>query len=89
MTVREAVIEFVEGQEDYKLYEDYSGRFMYGAKCLGVIVPSGSSYMEFMLQLTTFMCENDVDDAKLELSGVAVDNLGLDYIVYFPRLVTD
>jgi hypothetical protein len=89
MTVKEAIIKFVEGQEEYKLYEDYSGRFMYGAKCLGVIIRSGCSYMEFLIQLTTFMCENDVDDANLELSGVNADSLGLDTIVYFPRILTD
>jgi hypothetical protein len=89
MTVKEAIMEFVEGQDEYKLYENYSGRFMYGAKCLGVIVSGNCSYMEFLLHLTRYMRDNDVDDDTLELEGVSVDSLGLDSIVYFPRIVTD
>jgi hypothetical protein len=89
MTVKEAIMEFVEGRDEYELYEGYSGRGMFGARCLGVIVRGNCSYMEFLLHLTRYMCDNDVDDDTLELEGVSVDSLGLDTIVYFPRIATD
>lgn len=44
MTVEEAIRNFVEENEGYKLYEDYSGRFMFGKRCLGVVIKNGYAY---------------------------------------------
>ena len=86
MTVEKAIRNFVAVNEGYELYEKYSGRFMFGRTCLGVVVKNGYSYMDFLAKLTQHLDKNNVDDAELKLEGVAVDDLGMDTIVYFPRM---
>ena len=86
MTVEKAIRNFVAVNEGYELYEKYSGRFMFGRACLGVVVKNGYSYMDFLAKLTQHLNENNVDDVELKLEGVAVDDLGMDTIVYFPRM---
>ena len=86
MTVEEAIRNFVVENEGYMLHENYAGRFMFGRTCLGVVVRNGYSYMDFMFKLTKYLEENSVDDADLKLEGVSTDNMGLDTIVYFPKI---
>ena len=86
MTVEKAIRNFVAVNEGYELYEKYSGRFMFGRTCLGVVVKNGYSYMDFLVKLTQYLDENHVDDADLMLEGAAVDALGMDTIVYFPKM---
>ena len=76
-----------ENSEKYTIYEGYSGRGMFGCKCLGIIVKNGNSYMEMIVSLTQYLIE-DNDDACVALKGVSIDSLGLDTIVYFPRLLS-
>lgn len=59
---------------------------MFGRKCLGVVVRNGYSYIEMLMNLTHYFDECDLEDEDLELEGVAVDDLGLDTIVYFPNM---
>ena len=86
MSIADCIKAFVAGHEEYTLYEDYSGRFMFGRKCLGVVVAEGNSYMSFLMELTEYLCQHDVEDKELALDGVSCDSLGLDTIVYFPRI---
>lgn len=86
MTVEEAIKNFVNENNQYELYENYSGRGMFGRSCLGVVVKQGYSFMEFIINLTRYMDDNDVDDVDFKLEGVTYDNLGLDTIVYFPNI---
>lgn len=86
MTVREAIENFVNENEQYSLYENYSGRGMFGRTCLGVVVRQNDSFMEFLMNLTRYMDNNEVEDTDFSLEGVAYDNLGLDTIVYFPNI---
>ena len=62
------VADFVGGS----VREDYSGRFMFGKSCWGIVT-------------------NDPDGAirkatRLGLRGGRMDNMGLDYIVYWPHI---
>lgn len=87
MTVSECIKNFVATNNDgYKVYENYSGRDMFGRTCLGVIIKKGYSYMDFLVKLTQYLSDNNIDDTDLELEGADVDDLGLDTIVYFPRI---
>lgn len=86
MTVEEAIRSYVDENEQYEIYENYSGRGMFGRSCLGVVVKQGYSFMEFIINLTRCMDDNDVDDIDFKLEGVTYDNLGLDTIVYFPNI---
>lgn len=89
MTVEEAIKNFINESEQYELYEGYSGRGMFGRSCLGVVVKQGYSFMEFIINLTRYMDDNDVDDVDFKLEGATYDNLGLDTIVYFPNIGGD
>lgn len=83
MTVEEAIKNFVNENNQYELYENYSGRCMFGRTCLGVIVQQNDSFMDFIIKLTKYLDDNDVDDVDFKLEGATYDNLGLDTIVYF------
>lgn len=72
--------------EFYEAYENYSGRYMFGRKTIGIIVKEGRNYFEMLMRLTRYLDEKGFDDALLELEGVAIDELGLDVIVYFPAI---
>lgn len=85
MTIEEAIRNYVDENEQYELYEGYSGRGMFGRKCLGVVV-KGCSFMEFIINLTRYMDDNGVEDTDFSLEGASYDALGLDTIVYFPRI---
>lgn len=86
MTVEEAIRNYVDENESYEIYEGYSGRGMFGRTCLGVVVKQGSSFMEFLMNLTKYMDANGVEDTDFSLEGVSYDALGLDTIVYFPNV---
>lgn len=86
MRIADCIKEFVECNEQYELYENYSGRGMFGRTCLGVIVRKGDSYMEFLMKLTRYLCQQGVEDVDLSLDGVSIDSLGLDTIIYFPQI---
>lgn len=78
-----------ENEDKYEICEGYSGRGMFGRKCLGVIVRNGYLRMEFMMSLTTYLNTNASDDEDLDLGafeGMSMDDLGLDSIVYFPNI---
>lgn len=86
MTVADGIRNFVAENPQYKLYENYSGRGMFGRKCLGVVVKQGDSFMEFLMNLTRYFERNNIEDIDLDLDGVAYDDLGLDTIIYFPNI---
>lgn len=86
MTVEEAIRNYVDENEQYSLYENYSGRGMFGRTCLGVVVKQGYSFMDFLMKLTKYMDDNGIEDTDFSLEGVSYDALGLDTIVYFPNI---
>jgi hypothetical protein len=72
MTVREKIISKAE-KLGLNVYHDYSGRGMFGKTCLGV---AGS-----MQDLDTLLSE-----IKGSAQGLRKDNMGLDYIYYWPEI---
>ena len=75
-----------EPENDYKVYENYSGRMMFGRTTIGIIVRQDQNYFEMFAELTRYLESKDFDDPLLELEGVSIDDLGLDVIVYFPAI---
>ena len=58
MKVSDLIREFCEIHPDkYSVYENYSGRFMFGAKCMGIIVRQGNSFMAMIAELTSYLDE--------------------------------
>lgn len=86
MKMADAIRKFVKENPQYKLYENYSGRGMFGRICLGVVVSKGDSFMNFLMELMRYMNKLGMEDTELELEGVSYDELGLDTIVYFPEI---
>ena len=86
MKIAEGIRNFVAENSQYNLYENYSGRGMFGEKCLGVVVRSGDSFMDFLIKLTMYLDEQDIEDMDCELESASYDDLGKDTIVYFPRI---
>ena len=86
MTVEEAIRSYVDENEQCEIYENYSGRGMFGRSCLGVVIKQGYSFMDFIINLTKYMDNNGVEDTDFSLEGASYDSLGLDTIVYFPNI---
>lgn len=69
----------LDTEED--IYWEYSGRYMYGEKCFG-IVGSVSDFARFLVMLTYL---DDGPDEAYELSQrVNTDSMGRSTIFYFP-----
>lgn len=66
------IIEAVAIAVGGELVEGYSGRGMFGAKCLGIICESAQAVIE--------------EAAARGLRSSSQDNMGKDFIVYWPHL---
>lgn len=62
----------------------YSGRYMYGKKCFGV-VGSINDYSLFLVELAT-QDDEGYDWAAEFAQRVRIDNMASDYIFYFPGI---
>lgn len=63
-----------------EVYENYSGRDMYGKTCMGITVDN------LYKALFNLGRESENYDFAKELERLEVDNLGRSYIIYFPRI---
>ena len=86
MKIADGIRKFVEENPQYKLHENYSGRGMFGKTCLGVVVSHGDSFRNFLMELTKYFNKLGIEDTELALEGVSYDELGLDTLIYFPRI---
>ena len=78
---------FCEASENkYEVYERYSGRMMFGRLTIGIIVKQDCNIFEMFAELTKYLSENEFDDELFELENTAIDDLGLDSIIYFPNI---
>ena len=66
------IIEEVSATIGGTLYEDYSGRGMFGATCLGIVCADPQAAIE--------------EAAARGLRGSSHDNMGKDFIVYWPAV---
>jgi hypothetical protein len=71
---------------DYRYVDDYSGRFMYGKTCVGVIGDFSPEATKIaIVDYLTYSCPNSVP----KFLYPKVDNMGLDYIVYFEDISSE
>ena len=73
----------------YFIFENFSGRGMFVRNCLCVVVSHQDSFMDFIIKLTKYLDDNGIEDVDFSLEGVSYDALGLDTIVYFPKIGGD
>lgn len=64
------------------VHENYSGRGMYGARCLGIVVGNMNEAFKFFIIAGMVL---DVDDVRELAENARTDNMGYDMIVYFPN----
>ena len=82
-TFQEIVSEFIE-EDDMR---SYSGRGMFGRSCLGIDVESVLSfYCEIIRQE---MSEDEREMVADIVESSKTDNMGKDYIIYFPNVSYD
>jgi hypothetical protein len=65
-------------EDDLRL--DYSGRGMYGDKCVGIVVEDPSALIEFVLALA----DSGTDTSWLR--NVRMDSMGMSTIYYWPSV---
>ena len=73
-------------ESDYEVYENYAGRCMFGRVTIGIIIKEHQNYFEMLADFSCYLESKDFSDELMELEGVAVDDLGLGSIVYFPAI---
>ena len=73
-------------ESGYEVYENYTGRLMFGRLTIGIVVKEGQNYFEMLYKLTRYMESKGFYDPLMELEGTAIDELGLGVIVYFPAV---
>lgn len=90
----DAILQVAE-EEEYKV-RSYSGRAMYGKRCLGVVGQIDS--FKFGMQVALFMAHTKIDDMEfmpeqchimvddLPMTHSRMDNMGLDMVLYFPYI---
>lgn len=83
--IEELIREFCENEDIVELYENYSGRFMYGNTCIGFVCSPANLFMA-KVRLAEYLIHNGISRGLEIVNGCGHDELGLDYIVYFPRL---
>jgi hypothetical protein len=81
----------ISDEEDFRT--DYSGRGMFGASCLGIVVGTSgfASGILFAQAVTEYNEDTDLDDF-LDLdwfSGSYSDFMGRSTIIYWPSVVVD
>lgn len=62
------------------LRDDYSGRFMYGEKCVAIIAPNLSIVSRILVNLASY----DQDMAQMLSERERVDDMGRGVVAYFP-----
>ncbi|MDD3569799.1 MAG: hypothetical protein PHY44_01700 [Lachnospiraceae bacterium] len=71
----------------YDFYANYSGRGMFGNKCVGIV---GDNTLRIMIELFCFLLDIYDGTTGYELSKMLgspmTDNMGEEYILYFPKI---
>lgn len=77
--------EFCSQENMVDLLENYSGRFMYGNTCIGFTVNPQNLFMA-KVRLAEYLINNGISKGIDIVNGCSQDELGLDYIIYFPHI---
>ena len=85
--IAEALIEIMEEfceENAAKIYEEYSGRGMYGDKTTGIVVSSVGDLIAAIISRADLLVEDEYEftDAKFDVKSIRIDSLGRDTIIY-------
>ena len=81
MNIAQEIKKYCEERE-IKFVGDYSGRFMYGRKCVGYICETSEKY-NIQAGLSVYLSKKNID---LSENKILEDNVARDRIVYFPHI---
>lgn len=91
-TLAQIIRDKVEG-EDCSIYEQYSGRGMYGAECFGIVINrhAKATILSIFMDIIFDAIDGNYSDEVIEEVRhiewkMREDNLGLDQIYYFPNV---
>lgn len=76
--------DFCNTTDDCRFRADYSGRGMFGRQCVGIDIDS--LRLSVLIELTEFLIANGMSDVASVLGRVCYDNMGMNYILYFPNV---
>lgn len=87
--IKELVKEYCEDAElNYR--DDYSGRGMYGRRCVAIICDSP---LNVLCELFAYIVDSDEDlygcDVQCALGEPEQDSIGMRSVLYFPKLRTE
>lgn len=87
--IRELIEEFCN-EQDLNFRDDYSGRGMYGRKCVGITCYSP---LATLADLFAYIVDSDDEICGGEvletLGKPKMDSMGMEKILYFPNVETD
>ena len=87
--VLDMINEFVDINE-LSLRKSYSGRYMYGSRCIGIYCEKP---LLTLAELLAYIVDNDEEmtgkDVLDILGEPKMDTMALDYILYFPELTME
>lgn len=67
----------------YSFFSKYSGRFMYGRQCVGIVC---DNILECLVRLCCYLVAEGVDLQPNMLLPISYDNMGCQLILYFPNI---
>lgn len=87
-TIIEGAAEHLSCEGDASFYADYSGRCMYGAKCVGIVHDVSDLRVAYAIVQASLNANLDAYDALDVLDTLArdarTDSMGRSTIIYFP-----
>ena len=66
----------VARKNGWKFENEYSGRFMFGRRCVGIVGPSSDEIMKAVV----------LDSVTVAFTGWLQDTMGFEVIVYWPSI---
>ena len=75
---------FCNERDGCSFRSDYSGRFMYGRTCVGIVIDD--RVYETIVALCDFLHESGIECVSDMLGTIHSDSMGLSQIIYCPNL---
>lgn len=76
--------DFCNQQDGCTFYPAYSGRWMYGRTCVGIVIDD--RVYENIVSLCDFLHDAGIMCVRDALGSIQSDNMGLSWIIYMPKL---
>lgn len=83
----EFMMNYGDGEDESQIRDDYSGRYMYGQTCIGVVGESPATYVQFLFSLAEVLYEDDLYEQRdfiLDMvDRMHMDNMGRSAMIYY------